>query len=978
MTSFLKYILLILIFFVVKQKDTQSQPLRDEIHWVDSVYKSLSTEERIAQLMVLRANQSGEDYDEKVTEFIKKYNIGGITFFKSDILKQANKTNQWQSLAKTPLLITIDGEWGLGMRLTNAISYPYQMTLGAIENDSLISKMGKQIAEQCKRMGIQSNFAPVVDVNNNMANPVIGMRSFGDVPSIVSKKASIYAMALQQNGIIATAKHFPGHGDTQSDSHATLPTISGDRNHLNENELVPFQSLIQNDVQGIMVAHLNVPALAETPNLPSTLSHNIITKLLKEEMGFKGLIFTDALDMKGVTNSFPSGLIELKALQAGNDVLLLPADVPKAIQKIKIAIDSGQLSYDRLEESCRKILTFKYRAGLNHYKPIDTENLILDLHKPEYQQLVNELFENAITVIHNDSLLPLKSNAKIKIATLAVGESKLNDFQKTITANGLNCTHFRLPKAADAAKISILKKELASFDLIIISIQNTNILAAKKFGIEDQAIRFVNELTKSKPVVFNLFASPYALNLFNINSNYKSILIAYQDNTITEKITADILCGKVIAKGHLPVGINSNFQTGTGIVCPINDSIQSYVPIIKINDVYLRKVDSFALEGIEKKAYPGCQIVALQHGEVIYNKSFGFHTYDKMDSVKNSDLYDLASLTKMLASTLCIMKLYEEKKIRLEDSLGKFLPYLIGTNKSALKIIDLMTHQSGLDGWIPFYLKTFNEAGPDPKLYSDIIDENHPFRVAENLYITRTYKNEIFKQIAESKLKSKEYRYSDLGFYFIPEIVELVTNKKFDQYLDETIYQPLGLKLTCFRPLINLSKERIIPTENDLEFRHQLLQGDVHDYGAALLGGISGHAGLFSNATEVAVIMQLILNKGIYNGVRIFEPETIQKFTTAPFTSKKNRRGIGFDKPPLNANEPRMPALSASSLSFGHSGFTGTFAWADPENDLIFVFLSNRINPSATNQLLSKLDTRTKIHEMFYQAIKLESLTILK
>jgi beta-glucosidase-like glycosyl hydrolase/CubicO group peptidase (beta-lactamase class C family) len=975
MTFSHKFFISIFVLLFLLSKINYTQTTIQEETWVDSVYNSLNQEERIAQLMVVRANKSGEPYDEKVSELIKKYNIGGITFFKGNAIDQLNKTNQWQSMAKTPLFVTIDGEWGLGMRLNNTISYPYQMTLGAIDNDSLIYKMGCQIAEQCKRMGIHSNFAPVVDVNNNASNPVIGMRSFGDDPQAVAKKASIYAKALQHNGILATAKHFPGHGDTQNDSHKTLPTITGDRKHLNENELLPFDYLISQGIDGIMIAHLNVPAL-DSSNLPSTLSNKMVSGLLKEEMGFEGLIFTDALDMKGVTNSFPSGLIELKALQAGNDILLLPADVPKAIQTIKTAIDSGQLLPQRLEESCRKILTYKYRAGLNNYQTKAGENLLTELQKTEYQNLVSELYENAITLLRTDISLPLSAGSKLKIATLATGNSKLTGFQKEITKNSLTVRHFLLPNKADANKIALLKKELAKFDLVIVSIQNTNILAAKNFGIEDQVIRFVNELTKTKSVIFNLFASPYALNLFKVNDNYKSILIAYQDNPLAEKAAAGILIGNLPAKGHLPVMLNDSFPSGMGLTGAniIDDKLIPKQPLI--DNLFIKKIDSFAMEGIQKKAYPGCQVVAMKQGEIIFQRSYGFHTYENTDSVKNTNIYDLASLTKMLASTLAVMKLYEQNKISLDDSLGKFFPYLIGTNKSGLKVIDLMTHQSGLDGWIPFHLQTFTELGPKPELYSNNLDENHPFRVAANLFITRTFRNEMFSQIAESKLKTKEYRYSDLGFYYIPEIVELITNKKFDAYVDENFYTPLGLESTCFRPLTKFPKSQIVPTEQDKEFRHQLLQGDVHDYGAALLGGISGHAGLFSNATEVAIIMQMLLNEGIYKGVRILEPETIKKFTSAPFAAKKNRRGIGFDKPPLDKKEDGMPATEASAKSYGHSGFTGTFAWADPENQLVFVFLSNRIYPEATNSMLSKLSTRTNIHEIFYKALKANKLKV--
>jgi beta-N-acetylhexosaminidase len=968
-----------LIFFLLCSiKSALSQADSLQIAWVDSVFKSLTLNEKIGQLIIVRANVSGETYDERVSSYITRYNVGGVTFFKGKATDQLKKTNEWQKLSKTPLLITIDGEWGLGMRLSDAVSYPYQMTIGAVSSDTLIYKMGTQIAEQCKRMGIHSNFAPVVDINNNPANPVIGMRSFGDSPKAVAHRAAIYAQALRDHGILATAKHFPGHGNTQSDSHKTLPTIDGDRDQLNKTELFPFQYLINNGLEGIMVAHLNVPALEPAEGTPSTLSKNIITGLLKQELGFKGIVVSDALDMKGVTEGLPAGEIGLKAFMAGNDILLIPADIPATVQSIRTAVESGTLPMIQLDESVIKILNWKYRAGLANYQPIPEENLILDLQNTDYHSLVYDLYRDAVTLIKDDNMLSKLGDPKLKIATLAVGYSKTTGFQHELTSAGLKATHFLLPKNADQKRLLTLKQSLAKFDLVIISIQNTSILASKKFGIEDQAIKFVNELIKTKQSVLSIFASPYALNLFTLTPACKSILIAYQDNDNTGSIAAGILTGRLASKGRLPVSLSAEFPAGTGIIGSEKFEIQQIEKKTSIDESLLKRIDSVAREGITKKAYPGCQVLALKDGEVIYQHSFGFHTYSKVDSVKNSDLYDLASLTKMLSSTLAIMKLYEEKKIKLEDTLGKFFPYLKGSTKSKLKLIDIMTHQAGLDGWIPFHLETFSDAGPDPKLYSSKVDIDHPYRVAENMFMIRTYKNKIFGEIADSKMKTKEYRYSDLGFYFVPDLVELLTNQKFDEYVYANFYQPLGLTLTCFRPLTHFPKSQIVPTEDDKEFRHQLLQGDVHDYGAALLGGISGHAGLFSNATEVGIIMQMLLNGGEFNGKRILQAETIKTFTSAPFASNKNRRGIGFDKTPLDKNEARMPAPSASAKSFGHSGFTGTFAWADPENKLVFVFLSNRIHPDANNQTLSKLSTRTVLHELFYKAIQSKSPAVQK
>jgi beta-N-acetylhexosaminidase len=953
--------------------------IEKENRWVDSVYNSLETNERIAQLMLVRANQPDQEYDARIAEYIKKYNIGGVTFFRGKPEKQLLQTNRWQQLSKTPLFVSIDAEWGLSMRLTGTVSYPLQMTLGAVENDNLIYEMGRQIAEQCKRLGIHINFAPVVDVNNNPVNPVIGMRSFGDTPEIVSRKGIAYANGLKAGGVIATAKHFPGHGDTKNDSHYTLPVILHSRSHLDSTELYPFRKIIENGVDGIMIAHLDIPSLDEKTNTPSTLSEKVVTDLLKNQMGFNGLIVTDGLDMKGVTSVHPPGTIELLALKAGNDILLLPENVPLAIEMIKSAIEKGDLPESRLEESCRKVLRYKYRAGLNTYRPMFTEQLTSDLNKDEYKKLAEKLIAEAITIVKNeDEFIPLQKD-NVKWALLTVGSDKTSAMHVILSDAGLKSTPFQLNKGATKEQISALQNQLKSFDKIIVNIQNTNIVPGKKFGIEDAAILFINELSKSKPLILNVFASPYALDFFNLNENYKAVVIGYQDRQDAYRAVSDILLGKKQASGKLPVTLKSGFSAGHGITAMKNileilpDEIKlpetAVLPVL--NETFLKKIDSTALSGIQKKAYPGCQIVALLDGHVVYNKAFGHLTYDNDNPVTDTTIYDLASLTKVLASTLAIMKLYEDSLISLEANLGSFFPYLKKTDKADIRLIDILTHQSGFDGWIAYYLKTLDKDGFDPKIYSTSMSPEFPLRVAKDLYINRTYKHMLFDEIASSKLKTKEYRYSDLGFYFVPDIVSLITNEEFDVYLKKQFYDPLGLKHLTFRPLFNFPEAQIAPTENDKDFRKQLLRGTVHDQGAALMGGISGHAGLFGNAMDVAKLLQMLVNKGSLNGIQFLKPETVSHFNTAHFANKKNRRGIGFDKPPLTKKENGWSMSDSASMQcFGHTGFTGTFAYADPANNLVVVFLSNRVYPDASVNLLAKLNIRTTIHSFFYQALK--------
>lgn len=965
---------LIMCLLSVNQLHAQAISLdatADETHWVDSVYNSLSMDQRIAQLLVVRANQPNQEYDSRIDEWIRHYNIGGVTFFKGKPETQLIQTNRWQQIAKTPLLVSIDAEWGLAMRLDGTVSYPLQMTLGAVQDNRLIGLMGKQIAEQCQRMGIHMNFAPVVDVNNNPANPVIGMRSFGEDPEMVSLKGFAYAHALQQNGIIATAKHFPGHGDTYLDSHYTLPSIMHNREHLEKNELYPFQQLIANELGGVMIAHLYMPAFEKRDNLAVSLSENVVTKLLKEEMGFKGLVVTDALDMKGVTNYFPSGQIEMKALEAGNDILLLPEDVPTAVATIRKAIEDGILPMQRLEESCRKVLSYKYKVGLHAYRPSYIENLKNDLNRPDYHQLVDRLFEEAITIVKNDNeLLPLKSTDTLSVASLAIGYGKVTDFQLALQDSDLASVQFHLPRNPSDVEIQTMFDRLKNFDLLIVSVQNTNILAGRKFGIDDKSIAFVDRISKETDVVLNLFASPYALDFFEQLKSVKSIVVSYQDRHDAERISARIITGKVPAKGRLPVSVGKGFPFGTGFETEVMASLPIKArPDLHVNQQILQKIDSLVIDAIERGAFPGCQVMAAKDGQVFFHKSYGHHTYTKFQAVQTTDVYDLASITKILASTLALMKLYEDGRLELTDELGKYFPYLKGTSKEKIKLIDILTHQSGFDGWIPFFIETLDENGPKKELYAEHMSMEFPFRVAENMYMARHYKNEIFRLIAASEMKKKEYRYSDMGFYFIPELVELITNQTFEVFLRENFFQPMGLGRMLFRPRYSLRLDEIIPTEKDTIFRRQLLQGDVHDQGAAMLGGISGHAGLFSNAMEVMAIMQMLLNEGSLNGYQYLKPETVSYFNTAHFAKNKNRRGIGFDKPPLDKPKFRTPADAASPQSFGHTGFTGTFAWADPQNKLIVVFLSNRVYPDSNNNAISRMNIRTNIHQLFYEAV---------
>ena len=939
----------------------------EEDRWVDSVFNSLTIEQQVGQLMNLRANQPNKDFDIKVDEFIEKYNIGGVTFFRTDAEKLLLQANEWQSMAKTPLMVAIDGEWGLGMRINDGLSYPYQMTLGAITNDSLIAEMGRQIAEQCLRLGINVNFAPDIDVNNEPNNPVIGFRSFGEDPENVGRKGAAYALALQNNGVIPSMKHFPGHGNTSTDSHHALPIIKNSIEEIEKIELVPFKYLIDNGVKGAMVGHLYFPALEPVVNQSSSLSKNIVTDLLKNKMNYDGIIFTDGLEMKGAYNGIDPDSVCLQALMAGNDVMLLPINVEASMQIIIEAAKNNEDVRNRVEESCKKVLRHKYQIGLNDYKAQKTERLHNDLNQNRYYALKQRLYNEAVTMLENKKeILPLKKDSNKKIAVVTFGND--NNISAKLKENGIANTAFSISKDASNEEIRRTAKQFKSYDYVVLNIRNTSSYPSKNYGITSAMVNFVKELPSSTKLIFNLFGSPYALDKFSFGRNLSSLLVGYEDNEMVANAMADILVGKISPKGKLPVSVKK-YKCGSGFEFKGFLSPES-LPVSLIDNQYIRKIDSLLIDGINQKAYPGCQVLAMKDGKIIYEGNYGKFTYEGEQTVHQDAVYDIASLTKLFASSFALMKLYDEGKLDVNSTLGDFFPFMNQSDKGNIKLIEFLTHQSGMTPWIPIYKMTCKDKYLDVNYYRESIDEEHTVRVAKNMYLSDDFKYEIYDTIMKSELKEKKYKYSDLGFYFVPGIVESITNQSFESYLQEVFFEPLNLNHICFKPLNKHDIHNIVPTEDDKYFRNQLLCGDVHDQTAALFGGVSGHAGLFSNARDLAVMMQLLLNGGYANGTQFISEETINYFTSAPFADNENRRGIGFDKPELDPEAKYYtPSKQSSMASYGHTGFTGTFAWADPTNNLIVIFLSNRVYPTSDNNKLSKLNLRTEIHDLFYKAV---------
>lgn len=942
--------------------------------WVDSVMAALTPQQRIGQLFMIAAySNRGKEHLDELSQLIRKNNIGGLIFFQGGPVRQAIQTNYYQSIAATPLLISIDGEWGLSMRLDSTMRFPKQMALGSIADNTLIYNMGIEIARQCRRMGIHINFAPVVDINNNPLNPIINSRSFGENKFNVAEKGIAYMKGLQDGGVLANAKHFPGHGDTDSDSHKTLPTIKHNADVIDTLDLYPFKELIREGLGSMMVAHLYIPALDTIKNTASTLSKKIVTDLLKNKLGFKGLTFTDALNMKGVSSYFQPGKLDVKALIAGNDVLLFSENVPRAIEEISCAIDEGQITMEEIDERVRRIIETKYWAGLHRYKPIELKNLHADLNTSSGMLVNRKLSEASLTLVKNaNDLLPLQRLDTLRIASIAIGGDSVNLFQQNMGYYA-PMDYYQISKNATKDVIDTLLKKLNNYNLLIISLHNTSSFSYKNYGITEQESFILNSLpNKRAKVILNILGIPYTLNRLVGAEEADVLLISYEDLENPQITSAQMIFGAIGSKGKLPVTAAS-YKVNEGIDTKGDLRMKYTFPEeLSIPSANFARIDSIVNRAIKEGALPGGQVLVAKEGKVIYSKSFGYHTYENIRPVQNSDLYDIASITKISSTVLGVMKLYDDRRIDMDKKIYRFLPEIKNTNKRDMVLRDMLAHQAGLPAYIPFYLNTINDNGfLSDLVYSSVQNDSFPTAVSNGLYIRENYSDTLWTKIKNCNLSAPgKYIYSDLGYYFFKRMVERMTKDPLDKYVDKTFYAPLGLATHGYLPTARFKLDKIVPTANDTKFRKRLVQGYVHDPGAAMMGGVAGHAGIFSNSNDLAIIMQMLLNGGEYAGIRYFRKSTIDEFTKQQFPDVNNRRGMGFDKPEPDMMKISPAAKSTSLASFGHQGFTGTCVWADPEQNLVYVFLSNRVHPNEGNNKLANTNVRTDIHEAIYDAIK--------
>lgn len=917
--------------------------------------------------MVAAYSNKDTSHVAELEKLILEQKIGGLIFFQGGPIRQAKMCNQLQSISDVPMMIAMDAEWGIGMRLDSTIDYPRQMTLGAIQNDKLLYDFGAETARQMKRMGMHVNFAPVVDVNSNPENPVIGTRSFGENKQAVAKKGIAVMKGMQDNGILACAKHFPGHGDTDSDSHLTLPVIKHSYERLDSLELYPFKEMIKEGIGSMMVAHLYIPELDDTENQASTLSPKIVSGLLKDSLGFEGLIFTDALNMKGVSKYYGPGEVELRSFIAGNDVMEFAEDVPKAMELIRNAVNEGTILQEEIDRRCLKVLHAKAWFGLDDYEPIELENLTADLNNSQARAVHNELVANSLTLLINKNAVPIKNLDTTRIASLVIGDTVGNEFQTTLSKYA-SVDHFVLPSNSSNEELWEALNQVKSYDKVIVSVHSMSTRGSRNYGITQQLLDVFAELSFKTELIVNVFGNPYSLGRIPGIEHANALLFSHEQSDVSERMAAQAIFGGIGVSGTMSITANGQFRYGDGVKTSKTRFAYGEPAQVGMDETVLARIDEITLDAIDKKATPGAQLLIAKDGVVVYDKTFGYHTYANEQKVRRDDVYDLASITKIGASLISFMKLVDEKKVSVDDKVSEHLLELKSTNKKSMKFRDMLAHYAQLAAWIPFYTATLKDGGPDSVYYRAEQSVEFPHHVAQNIYMRKDYPDTIYGIINDSELRrDKKYKYSDLGYYYMKKVVELESGEKLEDFTASSFYRPLGLSTMGFHPRKRIELNRIVPTEYDMAFRKQLVQGDVHDPGAAMMGGVGGHAGLFSNANDLAVMMQMFLDEGEYGGKRYISKETINEFTKCQFCKDGNRRGIGFDKPEPSGGGPTCECVSM--LSFGHTGFTGTMAWADPEKDIVYIFLSNRVYPDAENKKLLKMDVRTNIQQVIYDSI---------
>ena len=938
---------------------------------VKQIMTTMTEKQMIGQLFMYDSYATWDEMQlKKVYKQIDSNHIGGICFFKGNQTDLIRMNKLYNKRSKIPLFVAIDAEWGLNMRLSDGKNIPMAMTMGALPNDkqNLVKQMGINLAKQCKSLGININFAPDVDININPNNPVINMRSFGENKYKVAQLGYLFFEGMQSQGIMGCAKHFPGHGDTETDSHKATPIITHSKDFIDSVDTYPFRYAIDKGIWSVMMAHLEIGALTLDTQVVSSINKDIVTDYLTKDLGFEGLIFTDAMNMKGLTSRYGKGEAEVMAILAGVDIILMPENIDTAIYAVEQAINEGRISMKLIKEKCKKILNFKYDMGiLTEQKSYNIPNKNI-LYQSDSLSL--EIYRHALTSVFQNEKLVNYNNQNDTIILLAVGDSTYSILVDKLSNNFdiVFCQINSKFKQKDYDSLfASLPKNKKTYTLISGGrfAKNTTYYGTPKDCF--QILKKINDSIPNNNFLVT-FANGYFLKYIDSTFSFDDILVAYEYNDFTQQAVAELLSNNSLPRGVLPVTARKEHVNIIEKEFVENSIDTELYKNLGINTNVINSIDSIAQEGVKQQAYPGCQVLIAKDNQIIFNKNYGYHTYDSLIPVSNNTIYDLASVTKVLGTTIATMKLYEQGKLDLDANVKKYLPEYKRCKFANLTIKELLSHYSTLPATYPFWTKTLKDGELDMSLYDyDVqMDENY-IPVTDKLFIKKSHLQTMRKQLKDVKTGKQQYLYSDLNFLLLQYIIESITNKSLDKFLQEEFFAPMNLQHTFFNPLDNgVAIDSIAPTEDDKTFRKQLIHGTVHDPMASLHGGVCGNAGMFSNAQDVYALCYMLLNKGEFEGKRYLQENTINVFNRRYFKNQNVRRGLGFDKPFISSTNTHCSKY-ASQESFGHSGFTGTYFWIDKKNNTIMIFLSNRVCPSATPNKLATMNIRTDIHDLIYK-----------
>jgi len=913
--------------------------------WAESTLRRMSLEEKVAQLVMPRAQGMfiSEDSDEfqRLARLVKERKVGGVVFFQGDVFETSYLINKLQSYADIPLLISADFEHGVAMRIDRSTSFPYVMALGATRDPQLAYEMGKVTAEEGRALGVDQDYAPVVDVNSNPLNPVINVRSFGEEPRLVSGMADAFIKGVHEGRMISTAKHFPGHGDTEVDSHSELPVITFDREHLEKLELAPFRDAINHGVMSIMVAHLSVPAFDSVKGIPSTLSAGIVSRLLKNELHFKGLIVTDAMTMRSVTKAYSPTEATVLAVKAGNDIILMPQDEDAAIDALSGAVKRGEISIQRIDESVRKVLAAKAWLGLNRNRYVQPDTAFAVVGSKEHQRVATEIARRSITLVKNEmNLVPLEELESKRIAILVVSDDALpttgDRFTREFRLRYPDSFTLRVDARSNDEEYDSVFKELERSEMVVCPIYLRVRSGQGTIGLRSKQETFLERVMKlGKPTIAVSFGNPYELSGIR---DVQSYVCAYGDVDPSVDAAVEALFGEIDVGGRLPITIPDLFPYGSGlglkkIRLRVDEPEQAGFDSGK-----LKRVDDVVKKAIADSAFPAAVLLVAKDGFIVYNKAFGTYDYSPYSrQIDVGTIFDLASVSKVIGTTSAVMRLYDEKRLDLDDPVVKYLPKFGQNGKEKITIRNLLLHNSGLPA-----LKKFYETCTSAEQLLDSL-----------------YASPLIYETGDSTI------YSDLGLIALGKVIESIAGTTLDRYLANKFFKPLHMENTMYNPP-EWRWDHIAPTEIDTVWRKQktAVRGRVHDENASVLGGVSGHAGLFSTASDLARMMQMLMNGGTYGGRRYLNEETVRMFTRRQ--SDRSTRALGWDTKSLHGYSSAGSLFSSSS--FGHTGFTGTSIWADPERNLFVIFLTNRVYPKRENTKILKV--RPAVHDAVIEALK--------